>query len=471
MPSLPCADERALSPSRVLGLLREFGWNATSFQVLEGGFSYWSCGADHCVAYVDTGRAWVAAGAPVADQALLGEVARGFVRAARRQGRRALFFATERRFAETDGFDSLLIGEQPVWDPRDWAETLRAAPSLREQIRRARAKGVRVSAVCSEEVASMSSPLRLAIEAMIASWMGSRAMPPMGFLVRVDPFGLVEERLLFVARRGTAPDAEVVGFAAVVPVYARQGWFIEDLIRSPAAPNGTTELLVDAAMQAAAKLGSSYLTLGLSPLAGPVGLSLTLARKYGSSLYDFGGLRAFKAKFRPREWAPIYLSYPRGNAAVAIYDSLVAFAQRGLLQYGIETLLRGPDVVLRALALLLVPWTLLLANVDTEHWFPRPWMQWSWVAFDSALALLLFTLSLRFRPWLSTTLIVLVMSDSALTLAQALSYNLARLRGVWDVLILIVALAAPALVSVVLLNAHRRSSRASAVSAPREHLG
>jgi hypothetical protein len=69
---------------------------------------------------------------------------------------------------------------------------------------------------------------------------------------------------------------------------------------------------------------------------------------------------------------------------------------------------------------------------------------------------------------LSATLIVLVLSDSVLTLAQALSYNLARLRGVTDVLIVSVALAAPTLVSVVLLNAHRRSSRASAMSVPRE---
>ena len=50
--------------TRVLDLLRQHGWNATSFQVLEPGFEYWF-DADACVAYVDTGRAWVAAGAPI----------------------------------------------------------------------------------------------------------------------------------------------------------------------------------------------------------------------------------------------------------------------------------------------------------------------------------------------------------------------------------------------------------------------
>jgi len=43
-----------------VSVLKRFGWNATSFQVLEPGFQYWFDGEDACVAYVDTGRAWVA---------------------------------------------------------------------------------------------------------------------------------------------------------------------------------------------------------------------------------------------------------------------------------------------------------------------------------------------------------------------------------------------------------------------------
>jgi len=46
---------------RVLALLKRYGWNATSFQILEPGFRYWFLGDEACVGYVDTGRAWVAA--------------------------------------------------------------------------------------------------------------------------------------------------------------------------------------------------------------------------------------------------------------------------------------------------------------------------------------------------------------------------------------------------------------------------
>ncbi len=452
--------EHARARPRVLELLRRHGWNATSFQILEVGFLYWFEGREACVAYVDTGRAWVAAGAPIADEERLFEVARRFVASAASAGRRACFFATEQRFMGPGAFEHLLIGEQPVWDPERWPLTLQATPSLREQLRRARAKGVRVSAVAPEEYVGADAPLRRSLEALIATWQGTKSLPPMGFLVRVDPFDFAGERRLFVARVGEGAQTRVVGFAAVVPVYARLGWFLEDLIRAPDAPNGTTESLVDHAMREAGALGSRYLTLGLSPLAGDVPASLHLARRYAAPLYDFGGLRAFKAKLRPDRWSPIYLSYPREQAvAGAVYHSLSAFAQRGLLRYGLDTLLRGPDVVVRALAVLLVPWTALLASLDTARWFPAPWVQWAWVGFDLALCGALLAGTLRFRPRLSLAIVTAVRVDACFTMAQAVLFNAARVTGTVDALGVTVAVLAPAVASQILANAHRRSCR------------
>src|SRR5215831_1427387 len=75
---------------RVLAVLHRHGWNATSFQVLEPGFRYW-------FAYVDTGRAWVAAGAPLTAPGRLPEVAERFRVAARAERRRIAFFGVEER--------------------------------------------------------------------------------------------------------------------------------------------------------------------------------------------------------------------------------------------------------------------------------------------------------------------------------------------------------------------------------------
>jgi phosphatidylglycerol lysyltransferase len=443
----------------LLALLRRFGWNATSFQCLQPQFEYWFEGADSCVAYVDTGRAWVAAGAPICAEERLASVADSFAAAARAEGRKVVLFGTEQRF-EVDGFERLLIGSQPVWDPLEWAATLQRNRNVREQLRRARAKGVAVAPVPASDLSDESARLRRGIEGLIDTWRDTKPMPPMGFLVRVDPFCFAAERRLFVAQRESPAGKRVVGFAAVVPVYARGGWFLENLIRAPEAPNGTTELLVHAAISDAAERGSRYFTLGLSPLSGELGRPLTLARRYGSSLYDFAGLEAFKAKFDPAEWSPIYLSYPRSESAhSAVYHSLVAFSRHGLLRYGIETFGRGPDVVLRLLTALLVPWTALLASVDGSRWFPWPWLHWAWVAFDVALFAALFSLSMRHRAWLSRMLLGFLSLDALLTTWQALAFNLPRIETSGEALVVGVAVLAPSLAALALAGAHQRLAR------------
>lgn len=180
-------------------------------------------------------------------------------------------------------------------------------------------------------------------------------------------------------------------------------------------------------MRAAADEGSRYLTLGLAPLAGRVGPWLRVARRTGGPLYDFRGLHAFKAKLRPHGWAPIFISYPRAQLGIAtVYDALAAFARGGLLRFGLRTLLRRPAVLIQALALLLIPWTILMAAAPGARWFPSPIVKWGWVAFDTALAFALISLARRWRRGLDTALALLVSADAAATLGQVLAWNLRR---------------------------------------------
>ncbi len=338
-------DERA----RVLALLKRHGWNATSFQVLEPGYRYWFDAAGRgCVAYVDTGAAWVVAGAPIASGDDLGDVAVAFAEAARAAGRRAAFFGTERRFVESAPLGVLAVGEQAVWDPRAWDASVRASRSLREQLRRARAKGVRVRAVTAEELAG---PLRPALEALAEAWLASRAMATMGFLVRLDLFSFAGERRWFVAEH----DGRVCAALGCVPVYSRGGWLFEDLLRHPSAPNGTADLLVDAAMRTLAEEGAAWATLGLAPLSGEVSGWMRAARAWGRPLYDFDGVRAFRARLRPHRWEPVFLSYPRGqHGAVAIVDALRAFAGGSFVRFALDSVRRDPRVWLRVAAALVL---------------------------------------------------------------------------------------------------------------------
>jgi phosphatidylglycerol lysyltransferase len=330
--------------SRALAILRGHAWTTVSFQLLEREFRYWFDGDDAFVAYVDTGSAWVAGGAPVTSPERLVEVARKFATAARAAGRRASFFGCEQRFVDASTLPAIRIGEQPIWSPRAWEATLARTSSLRYQLRRARKKGVTVRAVEPAELADPSAPLHAAIAALGGEWLATRKMAPMGFLVQLEPLTFSEERVLLVAERG----GTIVGFLSGVPVYARRRLFVEDILRTRTAPNGTTELLVDAAMRAAATRGDLGVTLGLAPLAGPVAPILRLARTLSRPLYDFRGVHAFKAKLRPEHWEPVYVCAT--SPWLGLRDGLAAFAGGSLIKFGLKTLTRQRR--LAALALL-----------------------------------------------------------------------------------------------------------------------
>jgi phosphatidylglycerol lysyltransferase len=448
------SEERA----RVLALLVKHGWNSTSFQILEPGFQYWFDGDDACVGYVDTGTAWVAAGTPIAAPERIGGVVERFAAAARDEGRRVCCFGTELRFGELTQWPSVRIGEQPMWEPAAWDSILKESKSLREQLRRARAKHVVVEELTPAELAA-GQPLRTELEGLVHAWQRSQPLAPMGFLVKVELFAFAAERRYFVARR----DGQIVAFLGVIPIYARRGWFFEDFIRSPAAPNGTVELLIDAGMRAAKAAGIELVTLGLAPLAGDVSTWLRFARRWGRLVYDFDGLRAFKAKLKPKSWDPIFLAYPKdGNPVLATKDTLTAFSRGGLLRFGIETMLRGPTIVVQALAALLAIWTVLIALPIATRWFPSPAWQWGWIGFDVTIFVALFALSRRWRHQLATLVAGAITADAVATVCEALAYNVPHRRGLADIAVIAIAIAAPTFASIVLWNARARAATGAA---------
>lgn len=449
---MPSPSRSEPSPhARAHALALEHGWNAMAFQTLAPGFSYAFHG-DTCVAYVDTGGAWVAAGAPMGREEELAGAVAAFVDAARRAGRRACFFGVEDRFlgASGDALERVQIGEQPVWNPEEWASAVRCHRGLREQLRRARAKDVVVRRAGDDEREALRGPM----DRLRGRWLATRPMPPMGFVVTVPRAleSISGER--FVAWQGD----RVIGVACVIPVPARRGWFLEHLLRDPHAPNGTVELLVHEVMRWAGERGSAWVTLGLAPLAGDVPRPLQIARRRLSWLYNFEGLRSFKAKLRPRDWVPVYLAFPTSTgAARSMVDALAAFAPGGMPQFGARVVLRGHPAILAALAALLVPWTAILASASSDVWFAgHAAAKWAWVAFDVALALGIVALLRRPSSWLAAVLASVVTLDATLTALEASAWNAPQLA--WGPSVLVVALACggPALAALALWGAFAR---------------
>ncbi|NUS31831.1 MAG: DUF2156 domain-containing protein [Gemmatimonadaceae bacterium] len=347
----PANQGAARDIARARALVLAHGWNATAYQILNPGILHWfSSEGDAVVGFVDHAATLVVAGAPVCPADRLLDVVREFTDAARVAGRRVCFFGAgerlEQALAPTGRWSATGLGAQPSWDPVRWPALLRRRKSVRAQLNRARNKSVRVA-----EWVQVDAQDRAALQRCLGEWLAGRGLPPLHFLVEPDTLGRLEDRRLFVATRAQ----HVVGFLVASPVPARDGWLIEQIIRGHGAPNGTAELLVDAAMRAVAERGSRYVTLGLSPLSRhssfddlhtPLWLRLVLrwVRAHARRFYDFDGLDRFKAKFAPEEWENI----------VALADA-PRFPSRALWAIA-SAFSRGSPVGLVARALLRAVW-------------------------------------------------------------------------------------------------------------------
>jgi phosphatidylglycerol lysyltransferase len=314
------------------------GWNATAYQLVNPGIAHWFAGeGDAVVGYVRAAGVRVVAGAPVCPPERLAAVAAAFERDAAAAGDGVCYFGAEGRldalYRDGPAHARALLGAQPAWDPARWADAVAGHASLRAQLNRARNKGVRVEE-WRAEVAGGAPALR----GVLAAWLGTRGLPPLHFLVEPATLDRLDDRRVLVAVRGAGADARVVAFTVLSPVPARAGWLVEQFPRAPEAPNGTVELLLDAAVRAVAADGARYVTLGLAPLAGaavggegPLWLRLAFrwARAHGRRFYNFAGLEAFKAKFRPERWEPVYaIARGRRFSPRALWAVAAAFGGR-----------------------------------------------------------------------------------------------------------------------------------------------
>lgn len=323
------------SSSRARRLVLAHGWNSTSYQILNPGIRHWFDGASEAVVgFVSCFGVRVAAGAPVCARERLPEVASEFERDAARTGEKVCYFCAEARleivYKNSKNHARVLLGAQPVWQPRNWAELIAEHKSLRAQLNRARNKGVSVAEWSTEK--ARSNP---ALLDCLREWLAAKGLPPLHFLVEPNTLNRLDDRRVFVAERG----GEVVGFAVLSPVRRRNGWLFEQFVHRPGAPNGTVELMIDRAMRALAEGGYDYATLGLSPLStraevapfrNPFWLRVLLAwmRKHGQRFYNFDGLDRFKAKLRPERWEPVFAisNEPRVSPRT-IYAIAAAFSQ------------------------------------------------------------------------------------------------------------------------------------------------
>ena len=305
-------------PDPTVDLLRLYklhGYNAHALVGITPGIRLWtSTETEGAVAYNELGKVWLVPGDPLASFENLTKVSDGFLKKARAEGRVAGFMPATHQFAKHAGdlgLRAVKIGSAPYFDLATWAPRGDRAKKARAGVNQARRAGVRVT-----EVVNVDEQLVLETACLCKSWLTTRRSAiRFQWLFTVDPFQHKEKKKYFTARDA---NGRLVGFLAASPIPARDGWYLEDVLRSRDAPNGTTDLLVVEVLDVLKRSGVRLATLGTTLMAAEgvadpdVHVSRVLTKLAWSVagcfsiFYNFDGVRRFKSKFAPSWWESEY---------------------------------------------------------------------------------------------------------------------------------------------------------------------
>ncbi len=370
-------------PPALLEFLARHGANTDSFQASARHHRRLFSDDAGLVAFARVGRFTVVAGDPIAPPGRLTELIAAVRNAYRGPVVLVSASAPVRDELAAAGWGWLKVGEEPFWEPSRWTLDGKAVGRVRHGVKGAENKGIRVVQAptngesWTQDLADMT--------AVAEAWRRSHPIRQLGFLLTLAPFERPAASRYFIARD---PDGHAVAFLSAVPIYARRGWYFQDFVRHPDAPNGVIELLFHQAMLSLRDEGAHLVTLGAAPLAGldkeppDIGwLSRTLrfAYEHLDGFYHFQSLGEYKQKFAPHWWESKYLVFtPRRLRARLLFAVLKAYDERGATSLVLSRLGRAlkeelaidpetgrPKVVDQALALpgLLLSQDLVVAAV------------------------------------------------------------------------------------------------------------
>ncbi|HYX27911.1 MAG TPA: DUF2156 domain-containing protein [Pyrinomonadaceae bacterium] len=327
----------------LLRLQTLYGYNAHSLVSIAPGAEMWSTpDIDGAIIYGEFGRVWLAAGDPLASEDDAAELARQFAAHAKKRNRVVAFVPTSSKFARRvapKDFTAVKCGAAPYFDLQTWNPRGDSAKKLRAGVNQAKRAGVEI-----EVISEINDSFRSETAELCLHWLGERsAGTTFGWLVALDPFMHSEYKKYFAARA----NGKLVGFLAASPIPARKGWYLEDVISEPNAPQGTATMLVVEALKRLKEEGATLATLGTAPLAtdGPddvqtehrvVARALDMTVRRFGHLYNFEGLRRFKGKFVPSWWES---EYALGQRGVAIPPRVGHAVVRAIVPGGLTQLL------------------------------------------------------------------------------------------------------------------------------------
>jgi phosphatidylglycerol lysyltransferase len=271
----------------------------------------WSdCGRGFMM-YARQGRSLIALFDPAGPQALWPDLMRRFLALATAQGCKPVMYQASERFAKLacDGpMRAFKLGELAQIDLRSFEMAGKDWASLRRAINRAERDGLDFSVLAPKEVDAVLPELAMVSEA----WLGMNKAGEKGFSLGAFTPAYVSAFPLGIIRY----EGRIVAFVNIVT--AGSDAFIDLMRFVPGVHRGVMDLLIVRVIEMLKAQGYERLNLGMAPLAGLDGDKVTawarighLVFERGNHFYNFKGLLAFKAKFKP-DWKPRYLLVEQG---------------------------------------------------------------------------------------------------------------------------------------------------------------
>jgi phosphatidylglycerol lysyltransferase len=328
---------------RAREVVRRYGCLATAYFALGADKRYfWSETGQSLIAYRVVQGVALALGDPIGPEAEREPFLRAFLAFCRRQDWPVVFYQASPRMqalCQEQGLHVYKIGEEGMIDVTRFTLQESAMAPVRHSVARARRAGITVQCWQGEAI---PEAVFAGMKRISMGWLDEQKIRgQMGFSMGRFPADWSPELLTVVA---LGPAGQVQAFLTWTPLYAGNGWALDNMRRVKETAPGVMELLLAESVEWAKAEGYAQMSLGLAPLAGltddPDGalniaawlralstaplLECTAAflHRRGVLLGNYRSLHHFKAKFQP-DWEARYLivseraALPRMLAALA----------------------------------------------------------------------------------------------------------------------------------------------------------
>jgi len=268
---------------------------------------------DAFLMYAVRGKSWIVMGDPVGNPERAADLMWQFLEEVDRHAGWPVFYQVSPAYLPLylDGGLSLIkLGEEARVDLSTFTTEGRAGRDWRGALNRAKRENLAFAIIPAADV-----PHHLgALKSVSDAWLADRGAGEKGFSIGFWSESYLSRFDVAVVRR----EGRILAFANIW--YGQPGGEITvDLMRHLPDAAGVMDLLFVSLMQEAKARGYRWFNLGMAPLSGLSEHRLApswhkvaaFVARNGERFYGFGGLRAYKEKFRP-VWEPRYLACPGG---------------------------------------------------------------------------------------------------------------------------------------------------------------